>query len=185
MILAALLDKGDRVPGHRPWQRAIVSAEIWRDAVGALANGSVSLLGFWGDENTVHMALLDEETVPNSVAVLSLACPDRAFPSVGVSHPPAIRLERAIRDLFGLVPTDAPDARPWFDHGRWGDSHHANQAGEPYPFLPSRASICTRFQSVRFMPGSSSRVISVSPQAARPSYGWSSVWVTCTRALNL
>jgi Ni,Fe-hydrogenase III large subunit/Ni,Fe-hydrogenase III component G len=136
MTLAALLDKGDRVSGHRPCPRAIVSADIWRDAVGALAGGSLSLLGLWGDEDTVHMALLDEDSVPNAVAVLSLRCPDRDFPSVGVSHPPAIRLERAIRDLFGFVPTDAPDSRPWFDHGRWPDSHHANQAGAPYPFLP-------------------------------------------------
>jgi hypothetical protein len=41
------------------------------------------------------------------------------FPSVGAHHPPAIRLERAIRDLYGHVPADAPDRRPWLDHGQW------------------------------------------------------------------
>jgi Ni,Fe-hydrogenase III large subunit len=52
------------------------------------------------------------------------------FPSVGLSHPPAIRLERTIRDLFGLVPHDAPDQRPWLDHGRWN-----NEKAAAYSFL--------------------------------------------------
>jgi Ni,Fe-hydrogenase III large subunit len=81
------------------------------------------------------MGLLDQAAVPNAVAVLSLPCPDGAFPSVGVSHPPAIRLERTIFDLFGLVPRDAADARPWLDHGRWGESHHLDSPPKPYPFL--------------------------------------------------
>lgn len=55
-----------------------------------------------------------------TVAVISLPCPDGGFPSVGAHHAPAIRLERAIHDLYGLVPSDAPDGRPWLDHGRWG-----------------------------------------------------------------
>ena len=41
--------------------------------------------------------------------------------------PPAIRLERAARDLYGLDPIGLPDTRPWLDHG-------ANPTG--YPFLP-------------------------------------------------
>jgi Ni,Fe-hydrogenase III large subunit len=55
---------------------------------------------------------------------------------VGVSHPPAIRLERAIFDLFGLIPADARDTRPWLDHGRWDQSHHRDGARVPYSFLP-------------------------------------------------
>src|SRR5262249_55465875 len=82
--------------------------ETWRDAAAGLANGALSLLGLWGEEGTVHMALLDEETTPSAVAVLSLACPDGRFPSIGVSHAPAIRLERAIRDLCGTIPMDSP-----------------------------------------------------------------------------
>jgi Ni,Fe-hydrogenase III large subunit len=56
------------------------------------------------------------------------------FPSVGLSHAPAIRLERTIRDLHGLVPQDAPDGRPWLDHGRWGDDLFAS-SGTSYAFL--------------------------------------------------
>src|SRR5262249_10228072 len=51
-------------------------------------------------------------------------------------HAPAIRLERAARDLYGLVPTDALDTRPWLDHGRWqGASPDASGKAAPYSFL--------------------------------------------------
>jgi Ni,Fe-hydrogenase III large subunit len=86
------------------------------------------------------MAVLEEEA--GEAAVLTLACPQGAFPSVGRLHAPAIRLERTVRDLFGLTPEDAPDTRPWLDHGRWGvrfplgASEPAPANGDPYAFLP-------------------------------------------------
>ena len=70
----------------------------------------------------------------SDVAVVTLACPDGGFPSVGVHHAPAIRLERAIHDLYGLVPEGALDTRPWLDHGRWGV---AQPLGGPRPETPS------------------------------------------------
>ena len=59
-----------------------------------------------------------------------------------MQHPPALRLERAICDLFGLEAVGAPDARPWLDHGVWDRRHplgkrKAARKAEPYPFLPS------------------------------------------------
>src|SRR6202042_1004865 len=45
------------------------------------------------------------------------------FPSVGALHPPAIRIERAIRSLYGLDPVGAPDTRPWLDLGFWNVQH--------------------------------------------------------------
>jgi Ni,Fe-hydrogenase III large subunit len=61
---------------------------------------------------------------------------------VGRLHSPAIRLERSIRDLFGLEPEDAPDPRPWLDHGRWGLRRSLGRQTPAvdtgrYPFLPS------------------------------------------------
>ena len=64
------------------------------------------------------------------------------FPSVGALHPPAIRLERAIKSLYGLEPAGAADARPWLDLGFWDVQHplsaHPQQPGEQaaYAFLP-------------------------------------------------
>src|SRR5262249_46815700 len=66
------------------------------------------------------------------LVVISLPCPERCFPSIAVTHPPALRLERAIRDLYGLEPEDTPDPRPWLDHGRWGVRHPLG-APEPAP----------------------------------------------------
>jgi Ni,Fe-hydrogenase III large subunit len=86
------------------------------------------------------MAMLDQGGAPG---ILSLACADGGFSSVGARHPPAIRLERVIRDLFGHEPRGAPDARGWLDHGRWGVRHPLGAAvaapaeGVPYPFLPA------------------------------------------------
>jgi Ni,Fe-hydrogenase III large subunit len=86
------------------------------------------------------MALFDEKT--SDIAVLSYACKNGQYPSVGARHPPAIRLERAIRDLFGLQATGAADARRWLDLGFWDVRHPLGkkeppQKPDPYVFLPA------------------------------------------------
>jgi Ni,Fe-hydrogenase III large subunit len=116
--LKDLLDEGEGVAAHRPWLRAVVSAAIWSEAAQQLQGGHLTLLGLWGEPGFVHMALLDEGTWQG--AVLSVSCTNGRYPSVGRLHPPAIRLERTIADLFGLVADGAPDMRHWLDHGQWG-----------------------------------------------------------------
>lgn len=111
------------VDGHGPWPRRMVDETIWEGLAEWLSNGHGTLLSLWGDSEAVHMALLD---APEGVSVASLACrPGRFFPSIGALHPPAIRFERALRDLSGQIPFDAPDERPWLDHS------------QPYAFLAS------------------------------------------------
>ena len=136
-VLLDLISQGRRIEGHRPWPRAIVDSEAWQFTIGQLEKGDWTLLGLWGEERTVHMALMEGESTP---AILSLDCPQGKFPSVGKHHPPAIRLERAISDLFGLEAEGAADTRPWLDHGKWevrhplGEKTPARQP-EPYDFL--------------------------------------------------
>lgn len=135
--LSELMSAG-QVANHRPWPRAVVTPDQWREALRNLGDGRWTLLSLWGEPRTVHMAVLTTEDA--GIGVLSLDCPDGTFPSVGQAHAPAIRLERALSDLFGLTPIDAPDARPWLDHGRWGVRHplgkrEACEPGPPYPFL--------------------------------------------------
>lgn len=125
-----LVDRGDLIAAHWPWPRVQVDAAIWQEAVEQLANGLLTLLSLWGEPGTVHMALLGNDQP--QVAVLSIDCPDGRYPSVGARHPPAIRLERAMRDLFGLEPVGLHDTRPWLDHGRWGNEHIPAAS---YPFL--------------------------------------------------
>jgi Ni,Fe-hydrogenase III large subunit/Ni,Fe-hydrogenase III component G len=136
-----LIDRisGHRVERHKPTPRVVVNAETWRMLAEELAAGRITLFGLWGDTGQVHMALLEE----TEVVVVTIECPDGKFPSVGQAHPPALRLERAIQDLYGLESLELPDRRPWLDHGRFGVEHplgarvEAGPASPPYQFLPS------------------------------------------------
>jgi Ni,Fe-hydrogenase III large subunit len=126
---------GRQVDHHAPWPRSIVSREAWVVATHLLSAGQWTLLGLWAEREHVHMALDDS----GDLGVLSIACEDRRFPSVGRLHPPAIRLERAIRDLWGLEPEGLADTRPWLDHGRWPPSRAPDACRVPaaYVFLPA------------------------------------------------
>ena len=139
--LLAVLSAGQPVAGHRPWSRCVVTAETWNALLAGLAKGAWTLLGLWGEPGVVHLAVYEFETGTPGIA--SLPCPNGRFPSVGRRHPPAQRLERAIADLVGLQAVDAPDARPWLDHGRWpvsrplGSAAPCVESPPPYPFLPA------------------------------------------------
>jgi Ni,Fe-hydrogenase III large subunit len=138
--LVEIIHEGLRVGAHRPWPRAVVTTSIWNRAGRQLADGQLTLLGLWGDVDSVHMALLDEE--PFGIGVVTFACKDGRFPSVGAVHAPALRLERAIHDLYGLQPEGLLDQRPWLDHGGWGVRHplaakpNGPAAPAVYSFLP-------------------------------------------------
>ena len=103
------------------WPSTVVDARAWTAAAERLQAGESSLVALWGEPGTAHMAVLED----GAPRVLHLSCVEGRFPSVGRLHPPAIRLERTMRDLYGLEPEGAPDTRPWLRHG------------EPYRFLPA------------------------------------------------
>jgi Ni,Fe-hydrogenase III large subunit len=123
--LSAILTGGRMIERHRPFPCFVIDPATWQHAADRLAAGDWSLLGLWGEVGRAHMAILHAGEPP--VTVFSLDCPDGRYPSVGAVHAPAIRLERAMRELFGLHPVGLADARPWLDHG-------ADPAS--YPFLP-------------------------------------------------
>nr|PZN81589.1 MAG: hydrogenase expression protein HypE [Pseudomonadota bacterium] len=131
---------------QRPWPRMIVAEDGWRRCARELGIGNATLLGYWSDGEAVHMAIIAPEGdsgEPGAPFVVSLPCPDGRFPSVASLHPPALRLERTIRDMFGLVPLGLQDRRPWLDHGRWsvqfplGARASTLADGVDYPFLPA------------------------------------------------
>ncbi|HEX9465967.1 MAG TPA: nickel-dependent hydrogenase large subunit [Alphaproteobacteria bacterium] len=134
------------VSRHRPWPRIEVDAAKWQMLAARLPMEEWELLALWGEPDAVHVALHDPQ--PGTFAVLSRACPGGGFASLSTARPGALRLERAARDLFGLVPEGIPDARPWLDHGRWPMRRPLATAPEPrsldepaaratdYPFLP-------------------------------------------------
>src|SRR6478672_7876200 len=137
--MTSLIDiskSGRKAASHRPWPRAIVGSDDWRRTIQELVEARATLLGLWGDKDAVHLALLEEPS--GAIAVFTLECPDGKFPSVGAHHPPAIRLERAISDLYGLKPVGAPDRRHWLDLGFWGVTRPLGKpkkrAIEAYPY---------------------------------------------------
>jgi Ni,Fe-hydrogenase III large subunit len=104
------------------WPATLVDAHAWTGTGERLRSGDLSLLGLWGEPRLAHMAVIDSA---GKVQLLHLPCADNRFPSIGRLHAPAIRLERAMRDLAGLDADGSPDLRPWLRHG------------EPYAFLPA------------------------------------------------
>jgi Ni,Fe-hydrogenase III large subunit len=131
MTLAQFFPASVPVGALVPWPRWRVDDAGWRHACFLLAADTLALLGLWGEPGAVHLAVMNRAR-PADIAVLSLACPDGVFPSVGLSHAPAIRLERAVPELGGPRALGAEDARPWLDHFQGGD------APAEYRFLPVR-----------------------------------------------
>ncbi|WP_431323553.1 NADH-quinone oxidoreductase subunit C [Rhizobium sp. YTU87027] len=139
-MLSDVIKEGQFVPAHRPWPRVVVDVPAWISVAEALRDGRLTLLGLWGEQDAVHMALLDASD--SSLGVVSLKELQGTYPSVAGYHPPALRLERTIRDLTGLEPQGLPDTRPWLDHGRWESRFPLSQSlSRPskavrYEFLP-------------------------------------------------
>ena len=104
------------------WSLTTVDTQAWQEAAERLQSGALALLGLWGEPGFARMALM--ERASREFGLLALPCPDNRFPSIGRVHAPGIRLERTMRDLYGLEPIGLPDTRPWLDHR------------EPYRFLP-------------------------------------------------
>ena len=109
---------------QRPWPRVVVEPDVWNFAVGQMAQGRWILTGLWGEPSAVHMPVLDESAP--AIAVITLDCPAGRYPSVGKHPAPAIRLERTIRDLFGMQPEAAIDTHSWLELESWGVDSHAD-----------------------------------------------------------
>jgi Ni,Fe-hydrogenase III large subunit len=132
--LAEVIGRNQRVAGCRPWPRAIVREDDWRLAGIQIADGRWTLLGLWGEPAAAHMAIFAPGS--GNIGILTYETADGHFPSIAALHGPALRLERALRDLTGLTPVDSPDERPWLDHDRWGLRHPLGAASTPDAPLP-------------------------------------------------
>jgi Ni,Fe-hydrogenase III large subunit len=133
--IASLIDfarsAGRAIGESRPWPRTELDRDAWDRVVAELAAGRWSMVAYWGEATAAHLAVRDERTA--AVALFTYPCPDQTFPSIARSHAPAMRLERAMRDLWALIPEDAPDARAWLDHGEW--ERPGSSPVPPYEFL--------------------------------------------------
>jgi len=127
---------GGASTGQRPWPRYRLNRAQWTALATHLGATDWALLAVWGEPSEVHAALMDE--TEGAIAVASFSCPDRRFPALSPARPGAIRMERTVQDLFGLVAEGAVDGRPWLDHGQWTSrAPIAPRAASEYPFLPA------------------------------------------------
>src|SRR3989440_4201218 len=140
MSLIDTIPHVSKVGAHAPWPRAIVDEAAWSAVARDLAAGRWTLVSLWAEQRAVHLAVCDEQA--GAGAVVTGECNHRRFPSIGAVHPPAIRLERAIRDLYGLEPVGLWDLRPWLDFGTWdvmqplGANPEEAPWTAPFLFLP-------------------------------------------------
>lgn len=129
VTLLEFLSMGREVANHRPWPRFQLDAKGWRKLAEQMSVSNWEILAQWGEPSEVHVLLRGEDS--GAVAVASHPCPDGAFFSLGQVRPAAIRLERAIRDLWGLTPEGLDDQRPWLDHGHWAVVHPLGRPRQP------------------------------------------------------
>ncbi|WIM11230.1 NADH-quinone oxidoreductase subunit C [Enhydrobacter sp.] len=128
MTAGALADLvAGREAGPDGYARLDVTPDTWTALSAGCAAGQHDLSALWAEEGRVRMALNGE----GQRAILSLRTENGAYPSVAAHHAPALRLERAMRDLWGLRADGLPDTRPWLDHGRWP----GRQSAARYEFL--------------------------------------------------
>ena len=95
----------------------IATPQDWTEAAARLDRGDVEFVSLWGDEGCVCLALRAPGAA--ELEILRLPLEAGAFPSLARVFEPAVRLERALVDLYGHVATGADDGRRWLDHGRW------------------------------------------------------------------
>ena len=137
VTLMEFLSAGQPVAEHRPFPRFRLDSSSWHGMIEQMPSAEWTVMALWGEPDEVHVALRDEEN--GQIAVASHPCPEHRFYSMAKVRPCAIRLERAIHDLWGLAPMGAEDHRPWLDHGRWPRRHplatHSLPAAEaPYTY---------------------------------------------------
>ena len=121
---------GDRPASTDGYVRLAVAADTWMALAEGCAAGHHDLGALWADDGRMCLAL----SAPSRGlrAIVSFETDAGRYPSVAARHLPALRLERAARDLYGVQPIGLPDTRPWLDHGRWP----GRQSEARYEFLP-------------------------------------------------
>ncbi len=127
---------GGKAAGRDGFVRLEADDELWLGLARGCAAGWHDLGALWFDGGRMCMALWERKG--GRKAIVSIEARLGAYPSVGFLHPPAMRLERAMRDLYDVNPVDLPDTRAWLDHGVWPSKPLRTEKG--YRFLPVEGS---------------------------------------------
>ena len=110
------------LPGAMPLWQGRVNAQQWRAVCQQARDADDRLVALWGADDsdrgagfTVHAAL----AINAGLLVISLPLAGAVYPDISDLFPAATRMQRAIRDLFGLSAEGAADQRKWLRHAAW------------------------------------------------------------------
>jgi Ni,Fe-hydrogenase III large subunit/Ni,Fe-hydrogenase III component G len=143
----------ERLPGAMPIHRAQVTRTQWRAAPDIVRRLDGRLVALWATDRRnqqghfavaaayalpgalawLELALSEADAVPVDPAAAQRDVDDRpteaaaasrpGYPDLAAQFPCALRMQRALADLSGLVPVDdsggAVDTRPWLRHAAW------------------------------------------------------------------
>jgi Ni,Fe-hydrogenase III large subunit len=121
-----------RAPGADGFIRLEAGDDLWTGLAKGSAAGWQDLVALWFDDGRMQMALWNGED--REAAIVSIAARNGVYPAIAARHAPALRLERAMRDLYDINPLGLPDSRAWLDHGVWPSRPLKTDKG--YSFLP-------------------------------------------------
>ena len=119
----------DKLPGPMPIFRARLARKSWKSAASLARSLGGRLVSLWATDGrpidgqiTVHAAF----ATGSGLAWLTLPLADslRLYPEVDDVFPEALRMQRAIADLLGILPEERRDARPWLRHDAWPADYH-------------------------------------------------------------
>ena len=115
-----------------PIGRATVDAAEWTAAAEA-ARASGRLVALWGGtteggDPAVHAAYAFAGGLAWITLALAPSHPD--YPDVSRLFPAALRMQRAARDLAGVVAAGSADQRPWLRHDAWPAGYFPLRRGE-------------------------------------------------------
>jgi Ni,Fe-hydrogenase III large subunit len=125
-MTAEMIREAPSVACH-PWSRHLLRADHW-----AMLAPPLELLALWADTQQVH-ALFH---AAGEHLLASVAVTDRRYPALSPRFPAACWFERMIRDLWGHDADGGVDARPWLDHGKWGQHAPLSPRPRPSPGAP-------------------------------------------------
>jgi Ni,Fe-hydrogenase III large subunit/Ni,Fe-hydrogenase III component G len=132
MPLSALNCQFQTLPAPLPMQRAVVTREQWQAAPAAVAAVGGRLVSLWGsDRRGIEggFAVSAAYALAEGLVWLSLPIPvpvaaePPSYPEIAKIFPAAGRMQRACRDLLGLVAEEAKDQRQWLRHGAWPEHY--------------------------------------------------------------
>ncbi len=132
-------------------RRATVDEAAWEECALAIAQNHGQLVTLWGSQVSRKKFSVTAVYSLQGEGLLWLDLPleekEVSFPDISGLFPSAVRMQRALRDLIGIVARESADNRPWLNHGFWPNDYfplrkdvsglevHGQTTPQNYPFV--------------------------------------------------